>query len=62
MYKLKAKNLKTSPLTSRQETQLEIELRFAEKNREFLTKQGAEAFASNLPQALYECVEVVESK
>lgn len=62
MYKLKAKNLKQSSLTGRQERQLEMELKFAEKQREFPTKNAAEAYASNLPQALYECVEVVEAK
>lgn len=62
MYKIRAKNLKASALTSRQERQLEVELKFADQKREFPSKAAAETFAANLPGALSECVEVVETK
>lgn len=62
MFKLKKKDTKASALTSKQERQLDLELSFADRNRNFTTKAGAEAFIGNLPEALTECVEIVESK
>lgn len=62
MFKLRKKDTKAAPLTSKQERQLDLELSFANQARNFATKENAEAFRQYLPDALAEYVEVVEVK
>lgn len=51
--------MRESPLSQRQEKQLLLELKFAEKNRIFVTQKAAEVFVSNLPEFAQPVVEIV---